>query len=201
MRPTTGRGTAMNDNAPVRMSDPDWARDVLHLWYEELAQDQWFGKSDDTDARIRRRFALLPADLRAVPPASLVTSAKAALAAVLALDQFPRNMHRGTADAFAFDAQALAVAQRTIALGYDTLLRKNERLFVYLPFEHSEDARMQARSVELFGRLGNPGWHQYAVAHKVIIDRFGRFPHRNAALGRVSTPEETAFLATPGSSF
>lgn len=191
----------MNDNAPVRMSDADWTRQVLRFWFEELEPDAWFTKSEETDARIRRRFSDLPADLCAVAPEKLAGSAKDALAAVLALDQFPRNLHRGSSEAFACDDQALAVAQHTIAHGFDRLLRRDERLFLYLPFEHCEDAGMQARSVELIGRLGNPGWHQYALAHKVIVDRFGRFPHRNAALGRPTTAEELAFLQTPGSSF
>jgi uncharacterized protein (DUF924 family) len=191
----------MNDVAPLHSSDPDWPWQVLRFWFQDLDPKAWFTRSEDTDARIRRRFSLLPADLCTVDPRLLATSAKGALAAVIVLDQFPRNMHRGTAEAFAYDDQALMVAQRAIGLGLDRLLRRDERLFLYLPFEHSENARMQARSVELMARLGNSGWHQYALAHKEIIDRFGRFPHRNVALGRASTPDELAFLQTSGSSF
>ena len=191
----------MTESAPIRGADSDWTGQVLRFWFEELEPKAWFIKSEETDASIRRRFSRLSADLCAIAPQKLAGSAKAALAAVIALDQFPRNLHRGSSEAFACDHQALAVAQRTIALGFDRLLRRDERLFLYLPFEHCEDAGMQARSVELIGRLGNPGWHQYALAHKVIVDRFGRFPHRNAALGRPSTAEELAFLQTPGSSF
>jgi uncharacterized protein (DUF924 family) len=191
----------MNDVAPLHSSDPDWPWQVLRFWFQDLDPKAWFTRSEDTDARTRRRFSLLPADLCTVDPRLLATSAKGALAAVIVLDQFPRNMHRGTAEAFAYDDQALMVAQRAIGLGLDRLLRRDERLFLYLPFEHSENARMQARSVELMARLGNSGWHQYALAHKEIIDRFGRFPHRNVALGRASTPDELAFLQTSGSSF
>jgi uncharacterized protein (DUF924 family) len=191
----------MTDTAPIRGAASNWPWRVLRFWFKELTPEAWFTKSEDTDASIRQRFSLLPADLRLVAHQTLATSAKGALAAVIVLDQFPRNMHRGTAEAFAYDDQALMVAQRAIGLGLDRLLRGDERLFLYLPFEHCEDARMQARSVELMARLGNSGWHQYALAHKEIIDRFGRFPHRNVALGRASTPEELAFLQTPGSSF
>lgn len=191
----------MTNTAPIRGADPDWPWRVLRFWFKELASEAWFTKSEDTDALIRRRFSQMPADLRLVAPQTLTTSAKVALAAVIVLDQFPRNLHRGTAEAFAYDDQALKVAQRAIGLGLDRLLRRDERLFLYLPFEHCEDARMQGRSVELMTRLGNSGWHQYAMAHKAIIDRFGRFPHRNAVLGRPSSLEELAFLQTPGSSF
>ena len=191
----------MNDNGPVRMNDPDWMWHVLRFWFAQLEPESWFAKSDKTDARIRLRFASLPSELRAAPLPELAGSAKQALAAVIALDQFPRNMYRGAAAAFACDASALAVAQCAVGLGFDRLLRRDERLFLYLPFEHGEDPLLQARSVELIGRLGHAGWHRYAIAHKAIIDRFGRFPHRNAALGRTSTPDEAAFLETPGSSF
>ena len=132
---------------------------------------------------------------------TLACGAKEALAAVVVLDQFPRNMFRGTARAFASDGPALNVASRAVALGWDRLLRRDERVFLYLPYEHSEDRVMQARSVELMSRLGNVEWTRYAQAHKDVIDRFGRFPHRNAALGRASTPEEEAYLAMPGSGF
>ena len=191
----------MNDNGPVRGTNPDWPWHVLRFWFEELAPQAWFAKSEDTDKRIRQRFSLLPPICVPSNPRHWLRQPKAALAAVIVLDQFPRNLHRGSAEAFACDFNALAVAQHAIALGYDRLLRKDERVFLYLPFEHSEDAGLQARSVELMARLGNTGWSQYAVAHKVIIDRFGRFPHRNAALGRLSSPEELAFLQTPGSGF
>ena len=191
----------MTAGAAICVSDEGWRSAVLRFWYRELEPPQWFIKSDAVDQAIVARFAGLWEDLRAYDAAALSRDAKGALAAVLVLDQFPRNMFRGTARAFASDVAALAVAHRTIALGFDRLLRRDERLFLYLPYEHAEDATLQARSVELVTRLGNPEWTRYAQAHKAIVDRFGRFPHRNAALGRATTAEETAFLQTPGSGF
>jgi len=126
--------------------------------------------------------------------------ARTALAATIVLDQFSRNMFRGTPAAFAADAQALAIAEAAIARGFDVGLPPERRQFFYLPFEHAEDPGLQARCVELFTPLGEEAV-RWAMAHKVIIDRFGRFPHRNAILGRASTPEEIEFLRGPNSSF
>jgi uncharacterized protein (DUF924 family) len=127
------------------------------------------------------------------------------LALIVALDQFPRNMFRGTPRAFAADAKALATAKYAVALGFDRGMLPVERLFAYLPFEHSEDLDDQRRSVALFESMEDcpkkASWVDYAVRHLVIIERFGRFPHRNAILGRASTPEELAFLREPNSSF
>ncbi len=127
------------------------------------------------------------------------------LALIVVLDQFPRNMFRGNARAFATDAHALAAAQRMVAAGWDQGLSPVERMFVYLPFEHAEDAAMQARALELFDRIAAApelgDVIDYARRHQAVIARFGRFPHRNEILGRVSTPEEIEFLSQPGSSF
>ncbi len=123
------------------------------------------------------------------------------LAAILVLDQFPRNMFRGDSRAFAADAAALALAKRAIAEGIDARLSPEQRAFLYMPFQHSEDAADQERSVQLFTALGNLLNLDFALRHKAIIDRFGRFPHRNAILGRATTQDEAAFLKEPGSSF
>ena len=139
--------------------------------------------------------------MAALPVEECVADADKALAAVIVCDQFPRNMFRGTPRAFATDSKALTIANAAIAKGYDAALTQSQRQFLYLPFEHAEDAASQARAVELFAPLGDAELTKYAEAHKAIIDRFGRFPHRNAVLGRVSTPEEVAFLKEPGSSF
>jgi uncharacterized protein (DUF924 family) len=120
---------------------------------------------------------------------------------VIVLDQFPRNMFRGTPLAFATDHLALAVASEAIARGFDNVLDKHRRLFIYLPFEHSEKLDDQHRAVELISNLGDEELLQYAVAHRDIITRFGRFPHRNGILGRPSTTEEVEFLKQPGSAF
>jgi uncharacterized protein (DUF924 family) len=191
----------MSTDLPVHLADPRWSQAVLGFWYGELQPSAWFKKDPVVDAAISQRFGGLWDGVRQSGTENLATGAKAALAAVLVLDQFPRNMFRGDPRAFASDSQALTVARTAIALGFDRLLRKDERIFLYLPFEHAEDVGLQARSVELINRLGDGAWSRYALAHKVIIDRFGRFPHRNAVLGRVSTPVETAFLETPGSGF
>lgn len=178
-----------------------WADEVLDFWFRELDRKAWFEKSDATDALIRNRFLALHEQLaREVSPQSALTP-RATLAAVIAFDQFPRNMFRGTPRAFVTDPVALALAQQTVDAGHDRDFSKDERMFLYLPFEHCEEAVDQARSCALFASLDDPELLRYAQAHRDIIDRFGRFPHRNAILGRVSTPEEIEFLKQPGSSF
>jgi uncharacterized protein (DUF924 family) len=185
---------------PTDATHPGWADDVLGFWFA-LPADAWFARSDDLDRQCAERFAGLHAHLVNVAPAEACASPRTALAAVVVLDQFSRNMFRGTPRAFESDASARAIAAEAIARGYDAGLSTDERCFLYLPFEHSEEAADQARSVGLFTALGDANYLSYAKAHKDIIDRFGRFPHRNAILGRPSTPAELAFLAQPGSSF
>lgn len=178
-----------------------WADDILRFWLDETAPEQWFKKDDAFDDVLRRRFLTVHEELCRVANDVCLADASTALAAVIAFDQFPRNMFRGTPRAFATDARALALAEAAVAKGFDTHLTKDGKLFLYLPFLHAEDPAAQRRGVSLTEALGNPEHTRFAVAHKEIIDRFGRFPHRNAVLGRSSTPEELAFLQTPGSSF
>jgi uncharacterized protein (DUF924 family) len=178
-----------------------WVEDVLRCWFEEAGPEQWFKKDPAFDARIRERFLALHEALTAREPHDLVADARTALAAVIVLDQFSRNMFRDTPRAFAADPQALSVAQTAVERGFEAALTKDERMFLYLPFEHCEDRAMQARSVALAASLGDPELSKWAEAHRAIIDRFGRFPHRNRLLGRVSTREEAEFLKQPGSSF
>jgi uncharacterized protein (DUF924 family) len=178
-----------------------WVETVLDLWFRELDPKAWFTKSDATDALIRERGLAVHERLARERPPETRQDPRAALAAVIALDQFPRNVFRGTARAFATDPLALGLAKHAVAAGFDTSMSRNERLFLYLPFEHCEGADEQARCVALFAALDDPELTRFAEAHKVIIDRFGRFPHRNAILGRTSTPEELEFLSQPGSSF
>jgi uncharacterized protein (DUF924 family) len=179
----------------------EWVRVVLEFWFQEARPAQWFEKDERFDAEVRRRFLALHETLATQPVASLLTDAQTALAAVIVFDQMPRNMFRGTAQAFATDGKALSIAGAAVMQGFDGELTKNGRMFLYLPFEHAENREAQARSVALTAGLGDPALTKWAEAHKTIIDRFGRFPHRNAALGRVSTPEEIEFLKQPGSSF
>jgi len=174
---------------------------VLRFWFEETGRQQRFKKDPAFDAQIRERFLALHESLTALEPRDLVADARTALASVIVLDQFSRNMFRDTPRAFAADPQAFAVAQAAIARGFEAALTKDERMFLYLPFEHCEDRAVQARSVALVASLSDPELTKWAEAHRAIIDRFGRFPHRNRVLGRVSTPEEVEFLKGPGSSF
>ena len=178
-----------------------WAADVLSFWFETLAPAQWFKKDDGVDTEIRARFLGLHEQIASSPDDVLLAAADTALAAIVVLDQFPRNLFRNSARSFATDAKALRLADAAVARGIDQGLTRDQRLFIYLPFEHSEDLAMQERSVALIGALGNAELTRYAVAHQVIIERFGRFPHRNAVLGRASTAEELAFLQEPMSSF
>ncbi len=178
-----------------------WVDDVVRFWFEELAQDDWFKKSDATDEAIRGRFLPVHGELMAQNGKLDSASPLAMLAGIIVLDQFSRNMFRGTPRAFASDTFALRLARVVVGPGLDKAMTKDQRLFVYLPYEHSENAADQARSVELMNELEDAELTKYAIAHKAIIDRFGRFPHRNAILGRPSTEEEIAFLKEPNSSF
>jgi uncharacterized protein (DUF924 family) len=183
-------------------------RQILDFWFGAPGMKSyganrkiWFEADAAFDADVRRRFA---ADLdRAAAGAhdAMVAEPEGALALTILLDQFPRNIHRGTPWAFAFDGKALATARRAMDAGYGAALPAFQRPFFYLPFEHSENLADQERSVALFRALGDEEKLDYAIRHRDVIARFGRFPHRNAILGRDSTPEEVTFLQQPGSSF
>jgi uncharacterized protein (DUF924 family) len=176
--------------------EPDWVREVLSFWYLELGPGQWFGKDAQVDARIRARFGALHAQLLATQAAG-IESLAAKQAAILVLDQFSRNLYRDDARAFAGDAIARRLARELVDAGGDGALPPEQRLFAYLPFEHSESLVDQDLSLRLHARLGNADWLRYAQAHHALIARFGRFPHRNAVLGRQSTAEETEAMAGP----
>jgi uncharacterized protein (DUF924 family) len=173
------------------------AQDVLDFWFG-ADRKAWFEKNPAFDAEIRSRF--LPLYERAAAGALQAwrEDPTSCLALVILLDQFPRNMFRGSARAFAADALAREAARTIVERGWDKSLSPDERTFVYLPFEHSEALEDQELAMRLFE--GNPNF-EWARKHWEIIRRFGRFPHRNAALGRESTPEEIAFLKEPGSNF
>jgi len=192
-------------------SDP-LAADILTFWFGpqdapsgNSARDVWFRKDAAFDAEIRQRFGDATAIALAGGYGEWCATAGGALARVLLLDQFTRNIHRETPAAFAGDARALATAAHAIERGFDRSLDAYGRWFLYLPFEHAEDRVMQERSLALFGELeretGLGGPLEWAQKHADVIARFGRYPHRNAVLGRVSTPDEVAFLAQPGSRF
>ena len=188
---------------------------VLDFWFlpapapgHNRFRPEWFRKDAAFDEAIRLRFGSLVEDALAGGLREWETSAAGGLARILLLDQFTRNMFRGTARAFAGDAAALALAQALVSGGQDKNLPPIRRMFVFLPFEHSESRLDQERSVALFAALRREGQdaifdstYDYAVRHRDIVGRYGRFPHRNEVLGRASTPEEIAFLQEPGSSF
>jgi uncharacterized protein (DUF924 family) len=185
----------------IDAADEDWIGEVLSFWFDDVGPEAWFRKDAAVDEQIRARFLILYEVLAKWPPSDALASPNRALATVLVLDQFPRNLFRGSAQAFATDALAREVATGAVAKGFDGGFDKDRRLFFYLPFEHSEDKADQVRSVELISSLGDADLAGWAARHKAVVDRFGRFPHRNAVLGRASTPEEEAFLQQPGSSF
>jgi uncharacterized protein (DUF924 family) len=178
-----------------------WTEAVLRFWFTELEAAAWFRRDPALDDAIRLRFGPVHAKVLQLAPDVAAQTVRGGLAAVIVLDQFSRNMFRGTPAAFASDPKALAIADGLIRHGWDTGLTVHERWFLYLPFEHSEDRAVQVRSLTLFEALGDPVALDFARQHKAIIDRFGRYPHRNAVLGRTSSAEELAFLAQPGSSF
>lgn len=185
---------------------------VLDFWFGPPGDPErgqfrkcWFEKNADYDAAIATRFASAVEAALAGAWVDDVAEARGALALLIVLDQFPRNLFRGSARAFAGDQAARALAERAVDAGWDRDLVPVERVFVYLPFEHSEDLADQDRAVALFASLPETPWRanavDYAERHRDVIRRFGRFPHRNAALGRASTPDERDYLATPGSGF
>jgi uncharacterized protein (DUF924 family) len=174
-------------------TEAPWVEEVLHFWFQELGEALWFASNDELDSKIRIRF--LAVHEMIVNSTMLDDSEpRPLLAAVIVLDQFSRNMFRGTPRAFAADSVARTLARRVIALGFDAAMTQKKRYFVYLPFEHSENREDQALSVRLITQLGNEEWTRYALKHQSIINRFGRFPHRNAILGRTSRPDELPFV-------
>ncbi|HMN75424.1 MAG TPA: DUF924 family protein [Burkholderiaceae bacterium] len=191
----------------------DDARAVLDFWFgapgsatDGKPRAEWFRKSDAFDRAIERGFAPLIEAALAGGLREWDAQPASALARIVLLDQFTRNVFRGTPRAFAGDALALAAARALVADGRDLALPPQQRAFAYLPFEHAEDLAMQDESMRLYTRLdgeaqGFAGTLDYARRHRAIIERFGRFPHRNAILGRASSAEEIAFLEQPGSSF
>jgi uncharacterized protein (DUF924 family) len=181
----------------VSAGGPISAADVLAFW-RAAGPAKWFKKDATFDAEIAQRFSALWQQAAAGSPPAWEDTPEGALALVILLDQFPRNMFRADARAFTNDATARAVADRAIARGFDQAVPASERLFFYLPFEHSESLADQERAIALVDSLGDPDLTRWAKLHADIIRRFGRFPHRNTALGRVSTHEEQAFLDAGG---
>lgn len=175
--------------------------EVLHFWFEELTPKQHFEKDETLDALIRERFAATHSAASQGELSDWRDTPEGRLAEIIVLDQFSRNLYRADARAFAADGMALVLAQEAVRQGADQALSVAQRLFMYMPYMHSESRAVHTTALRLFEDLGLAENLKYERAHKAIIDRFGRFPHRNAALGRASTSEELAFLTKPGSSF
>jgi uncharacterized protein (DUF924 family) len=174
---------------------------VLGFWFGELTPAQWWRKDAALDALIARRFATTLAAAKAAELADWRDTASGRLAEVIVLDQFSRNVFRDRAESFASDGMALALAQEAVRGGFDAQLAVSERAFFYLPYMHSESAQIHQDALRLFDQPGLESNLDFERRHHAIIARFGRYPHRNAILGRESTAEELAFLQQPGSSF
>lgn len=174
---------------------------VLSFWFDTLTPADWFRKSDALDERIRTRFAATHTRARQGELYHWRRNPEGRLAEIIVLDQWSRNMFRDTPQAFAQDAQALILAQEAVLAAADQKLDSPQRAFLYMPFMHSESAAIHTWALQLFSQPGLDKQLYYEKKHKAIIDRFGRYPHRNAVLGRVSSDAESAFLQQPGSSF
>lgn len=172
--------------------------EILSFWFEEAGRSKWFAPDDAFDAQIRRRFEMISVSLAGVPFTPPKTP-KVGLAIILCLDQFSRNMYRGTSAAFAWDEKAILYSEYMIERGWDIKLEQSKRAFIYMPYMHSEDIEMQEKSVRLIDQnLDDDNTLFHARAHLKLIKQFGRFPHRNETVGRPSTPEELAYLADGG---
>ena len=176
----------------------DSRSEILQFWFEDTAPILWYQVNEDFDAAVRERFLTTYELAREGACDGWQTDPDGCLALCLLLDQFPRNMFRGTARAYEGDKKAILVAKLAVSKGFDQVITPARRRFIYLPFEHSESLSDQHRCVELFGalKLNDPIGYEYALKHFRVIEQFGRFPHRNDRLGRESTPDELEFLKT-----
>ncbi len=176
-------------------------QEVIDFWFNPETQPHWFAKSDAFDQILRDRFKHVLEQAQQCELWSWRENAEGRLAEIIVLDQFSRNLFRDSPQSFAQDPLSLALAQECLNLGLDKKLNFEQRPFLYMPFMHSESKLMHEHALNLFEDLGNPINLEFEKKHKVIIDRFGRYPHRNAILGRESTAEEIEFLKQPNSSF
>ena len=175
--------------------------EVLEFWFREVDRKSWWQANKDFDELIRHRFGTLLEQAAKAELYGWRNSPTGRLAEIIVLDQFSRNIYRGSPRAFAQDAMALVLAQEAIGAGADQVLEPTERSFMYLPFMHSESALIHRQAERLYRENAPGNNYEFELKHKAIIDRFGRYPHRNKALGRESTAEELEFLKQPGSSF
>jgi len=183
------------------MSENTAAADILRFWFEDTPEASWWKVDPAFDALLRKRFLALLHQAAAGELHAWRDTARGRLAEVIVLDQFPRNIHRGTPLSFAHDPMALALSQEAVRSGALAALTPVQCSFLLMPHMHSESAAIHALADPLYRDHAPPGNHEFELKHKAIVDRFGRYPHRNAILGREPTPEETEFLQQPGSSF
>jgi uncharacterized protein (DUF924 family) len=176
-------------------------RAVLDYWLLQIGPDKWFVRDDDLDDEIREKFAASHKRAVSGALAHWRETPRGCLAEIILLDQFSRNLYRDDPRAFAADAHSREIMDHALARGFDNGMSADQRRFLYMPLQHSENAADQARSVELFRTLEDDKTFEYTLRHQEIIERFGRFPHRNAALGRESSDAEIRFLCEPNSSF
>ena len=177
------------------------AADILRFWFDETAPAQWWRADPAFDTTVQQRFGAVHEAAVAGELWSWRATPEGRLAEVIVLDQFSRNIHRGTPGAFAADPMALGLAQEAVAGGHDQALPVPRRAFPYMPYMHSESRAIHVLSEQLFSTPGLEKNHESGLRHRAIVERFGRYPHRNAILGRESTPEEVEFLTQPGSGF
>ena len=175
--------------------------DVLDFWFTELTPKQWWVKDDELDALIERRFGNLLNQAKAGELFQWRDTALGSLAEIIIVDQFSRNIHRDKPESFINDSMALVLAQSAISKGFDKELSETQLSFLYMPFMHSESSKIHIEAVKLFESLGNKNNLDFEYKHKAIIDKFGRYPHRNEILGRESSKEEIAFLKQADSGF
>ncbi|MCS3409413.1 DUF924 family protein [Serratia sp. AKBS12] len=176
-------------------------KQIIDFWFEEIDPVMWFKKDDEFDRQLHGRFAEIWQAAAAGELAHWRDTIEGRLAEIIVLDQFSRNLFRGTPRSFSCDGMALVLAQEAVRSGECARLSVEQRGFLYLPFMHSESALVHQQALALYRELNNGDQLEYELRHKAIIDRFGRYPHRNAILGHTSTAEEQAFLRQPGSSF
>ncbi len=191
----------MSEPLPPNDEEEQGINVVLSFWFEENGPKQWFTKDVTFDDAVCERFGALQARAADGGLTDWRQTDRGALAEIIVLDQFSRNLYRDDERAFACDALALDAAKEALAKGFDQALSETGRVFMYLPFEHSEAMEDQETSVKLYATLTDRSYLEWAERHKAAIDRFGRYPHRNAVLGRESTVEELAFLKEDGSTF
>lgn len=182
-------------------SRPASAEQVIRFWFDELEPAQWWKKDPLLDREIETRFGETHRAAACGELSLWRALAEGRLAEIIVLDQFSRNIHRDSALAFANDVTALVLAQEAVRIGADNEVEFEKRAFFYMPYMHSESAAIHETALELFGQPGAEYNYDFELKHKAIIDRFGRYPHRNAVLGRESTEAELEFLKLPGSSF